>query len=64
MSRFSYTTASALELLEKMETEIQPPIVDEHTMHTEKERLRLMYEKGRRDLVEEQLMLARRQEDT
>jgi hypothetical protein len=64
MSRFSYTTASALDLLEKLETETQPPIVDEYSLHTERERLRLMYEKGRRDIVEEQLMLARRTEDT
>lgn len=62
MPEFSFTRASALELLEKLERETIPPIVDARSLASEKERLDLMYELGKRELVEDLLLQARREE--
>lgn len=59
MSEFSFATASATDLLEYMEKVVVPPIVDERTLCNEKDRLRLMYELGQRELIEDWLSRAR-----
>jgi hypothetical protein len=59
MSEFSYTTASALDLLDYLEAIVCPPIVDARTLSSEEDRLNLMYELGKRELVEDLLLRAR-----